>query len=292
MTAQILDGKALSQKILDECREKAEKLKPTLAVILVGDDPASAIYVRNKKIACEKAGLRSLSFEYPATFSQEELLHKIEELNRDPEITGFIVQSPLPKHISEPLVIRAIDPKKDVDGFHAYNIGKMFLSKDFEDLPPATPAGIIRLLNEYGIDPAGKEAVVVGRSNIVGKPIAMMLLNRNATVTVCHSKTADLKAHTLRADILVVAIGKAEFITGDMVKPGAVVIDVGMNRLPSGKLVGDVEFDTAKEHAAYITPVPGGIGPMTIASLISNTIRAAERVREQRTKNREHTEQD
>jgi 5,10-methylene-tetrahydrofolate dehydrogenase/Methenyl tetrahydrofolate cyclohydrolase len=195
-------------------------------------------------------------------------------------VTGFIVQLPLPRHIREPLVIRAIDPKKDVDGFHAYNLGKMFLSKDFEDLPPATPAGIIRLLDEYGIDPSGKEAVVVGRSNIVGKPISTMLLNRSATVTTCHSRTADLAVHTRRADILVVAVGKAHLITAEMVKPGAVVIDAGMNRLESGKLVGDVEFETVAEVAAHITPVPGGVGPMTVASLIANTVRAAERRQE------------
>ncbi len=277
MTAQILDGKALAAEIVAECQQKAASLSPTLAVILVGDDPASAIYVRNKKLACERAGINSLSFEYPATISEAELLAKIAELNADPKVSGFIVQLPLPKHISEPLVIRAIDPKKDVDGFHAYNLGKMFLSKDFEDLAPATPSGIIRLLEKYKINPAGKEAVVVGRSNIVGKPISTMLLNRSATVTTCHSKTADLKAHTISADILIVAVGIAHLITADMVKPGAVVVDAGMNRLESGKLVGDVDFEAVAEKASYITPVPGGVGPMTIACLIANTIRAAER---------------
>ncbi len=277
MPAQILDGKTLAAKIVAECQQKAAQLSPTLAVVVVGDDAASAVYVKNKKIACEKAGIRSLSFEYPAKTTEAELLAKIAELNANPQITGFIVQLPLPKHISEPLVIRAIDPKKDVDGFHAYNLGKMFLSKDFEDLPPATPSGIIRLLEEYNIDLAGKEAVIVGRSNIVGKPISTMLLNRSATVTTCHSKTKDLKAHTLRADILIVAVGIAHLITADMVKDGAVVVDAGMNRLEDGKLVGDVDFDAVAEKASYITPVPGGVGPMTVASLIANTIRAAER---------------
>jgi methylenetetrahydrofolate dehydrogenase (NADP+)/methenyltetrahydrofolate cyclohydrolase len=277
MPARIFDGKALSEKLIADCRQKTAELKPTLAVILVGDNPASQVYVRNKKLACERAGIRSVSLEYPASITEAELLSKIAELNADPAISGFIVQLPLPDHIREPLVIRAIDPKKDVDGFHAYNLGKMFLSKDFEDLPPATPAGIIRLLDEYGIDPAGREAVVIGRSNIVGKPIAVMLLNRSATVTVCHSKTPDLAAHTRRADILVVAIGRANFVSGEMVKNGAVVIDVGMNRLPDGKLVGDVDFASVKKKASLITPVPGGVGPMTIASLLLNTIRAAER---------------
>ncbi len=277
MTAQILDGKAVAEKLIAECQAKAAALHPTLAVILVGEDPASAVYVRNKKLACEKAGIRSLSYEYPADISEMELLGKIQELNSDPEVTGFIVQLPLPKHISEPLVIRAIDPKKDVDGFHAYNIGKMFLSKDFEDLPPATPSGIIRLLDEYRIDPKGKEAVVVGRSNIVGKPISTMLLNRSATVTTCHSKTQDLAVHTRRADILIVAVGIADLITADMVKDGVVVVDAGMNRLDSGKLVGDVDFDGVVEKASYITPVPGGVGRMTVASLIVNTVHAAER---------------
>jgi methylenetetrahydrofolate dehydrogenase (NADP+)/methenyltetrahydrofolate cyclohydrolase len=277
MTAQILDGKALAEKIILECKQKAETLKPTLAVVLVGNDSASAVYVRNKEKSCERANIHSLVIRMDENTTQEELMAKVDQLNTDPQITGFIVQMPLPRHLDSTEVLRAIDPKKDADGFHATNLGKMLQSKDFEDLPPATPAGIIRLLEEYNIDPSGKEAVVVGRSNIVGKPIAVMLINRSATVTVCHSRTADLNAHIKRADILIAAVGKAKFITGEMLKPGATVIDVGMNRDENGKLCGDVDFETAKEVAGFITPVPGGVGPMTVASLIENTVNAAER---------------
>jgi methylenetetrahydrofolate dehydrogenase (NADP+)/methenyltetrahydrofolate cyclohydrolase len=277
VSAKILDGKALAEKVLLESRIKAEKLNPTIAVIVVGDDPASAVYVRNKERSCEKAGIRSVSIRLPEETTQEELLEKIHMLNNDDEITGFIVQLPLPEHFYTPDVIRAIDPAKDIDGFQAYNLGKMFLSPEFEDLPPATPAGIMRMLEEYNIEIEGKEVVVVGHSNIVGKPISIMLLNRNATVTTCHKFTKDLAAHTSRADILIVAAGVPGLITGDMVKKGVVVVDVGINRLETGKIVGDVLFDEVQEKASYISPVPGGVGPMTVASLITNAIHAAKR---------------
>lgn len=272
-----MDGKALAEKILLECKEKSEKLSPTIAVLVVGDNPASAVYVRNKERSCEKAGIRSLTIHLPHETTQNELLEKIHTLNTDDEITGFIVQLPLPDHFYVPDVIRAIDPAKDIDGFHAYNLGKMFLSPEFEDLPPATPAGIVRMLDEYKVDVKGKEVVVVGHSNIVGKPISTMLLNRDATVTTCHKFTKDLALHTSRADIIIVAAGVPGLITGDMVKKGVVVVDVGINRLETGELVGDVLFDEVKEKASYISPVPGGVGPMTVASLIANTIHAAER---------------
>jgi methylenetetrahydrofolate dehydrogenase (NADP+)/methenyltetrahydrofolate cyclohydrolase len=285
MSATILDGKALAEKIIQESKRKTNILKPTLAVIIVGNDPASKIYVRNKKKSCERAGIHSLTIELPEETTQQELIEEIEKLNTDPKINGFIVQLPLPVHISTPKIIRAIDPKKDVDGFHAYNLGKMFLSPEFEDLPPATPAGIIRLLEEYNIEIEGKEAVVVGHSKTVGKPISTMLLNRNATVTTCHIHTKDLKSHTKRADILVVAVGKPNLITADMVKEGVVVIDVGINRLENGKIVGDTDFDAIKQKASFISPVPGGVGPMTVASLMQNTITATSRNREQGTIN-------
>lgn len=278
MGAVLLNGKEVSEKIIFECQKRAEKLSipPTLAVLLVGDDPASAVYVRNKERSCERAGIRSVTKKFPSDVTEKEILQEIEKLNVDESITGFIVQLPLPAHISERKVIEAIDPVKDADGFHPFNVGRVFLSKETEILAPATPAGIIRLFEEYQIDPAGKEVVVVGRSNIVGKPIAVMLTNRSATVTVCHSKTKNLTEHTRRADILIVAIGKAQFITADMVREGAVVIDVGMNRLPDGKLVGDVHFEEVAQKASFITPVPGGVGLLTVASLLMNTIRAAE----------------
>lgn len=278
MGAKILDGKALAEKILRESKEKAELLNPTIAVVVVGDDPASAVYVKNKERACEKAGIRSISIRMSEETTQKELLMAIEKLNNDPEITGFIVQLPLPEHLYVPEIIRAIDPKKDIDGFQAYNLGKMFLSPEFEDLPPATPKGIVRMLKEYNIEIEGKEVVVVGHSNTVGKPISTMLLNRNATVTTCHKYTKDLASHTSRADILIVAAGVPGLITGEMVKKGVVVVDVGINRLETGKIVGDVLFDEVREKASYISPVPGGVGPMTVASLIANTIHAAERV--------------
>ncbi len=273
----ILDGKALSEQLIDSVKKKAEELSPTLAVILVGENPASMAYVRNKKRACEKAGIEYREFKYPDSITQESLLQKIEELNLDDSVNGLIVQLPLPDQIYVPEVIKAVAPAKDVDGFHAYNIGKMFLSPEFEDLPPATPLGIVKLLDHYNIPIQGQEVVVVGHSNIVGKPISMMMLNRNATVTTCHIHTKDLSAHTKRADILIVAVGKEKLITADMVKDDVVVIDVGINRNEEGKLCGDVDFDAISEKASFITPVPGGVGPMTVAALILNTIRATER---------------
>lgn len=277
---KILDGKAISEELIDSVKEKASKLKPSLAVIMVGDNPASLTYVRNKKRACDRAGIKNIQYDFPATITQEELLKKIEEVNEDPTINGLIVQLPLPDHIYVPDVIRSVAPQKDVDGFHAYNIGKMFLSPEFEDLPPATPLGIVKLLDHYDIPIEGKEVVVVGHSNIVGKPISMMMLNRNATVTTCHIYTKDLSAHTKRADILIVAVGKEKLITADMVKKGSVIIDVGINRREDGTLCGDVDFPEVSKKASYITPVPGGIGPMTVAALILNTVRATERQRE------------
>ena len=277
---KILDGKSLSEELIDSVKEKALKLAPTLAVIMVGEDPASLAYIRNKKKACEKAGIKYIQYDYDPTITQEELLKKIKKINEDPRINGLIVQLPLPDHIYVPEVIRAVDPKKDVDGFHAYNIGKMFLSPEFEDLPPATPLGIVKLLDHYDIPIRGQEVVVVGHSNIVGKPISMMMLNRNATVTTCHIYTKDLSAHTKRADILIVAVGKEKLITADMVKKGTVVVDVGINRRKDGTLCGDVDFEPVSKKASYITPVPGGVGPMTVAALILNTVRATERQRE------------
>jgi len=276
---KLLDGKALSAKLIDSIQEEVIALKPTLAVVLVGENPASLTYIEHKSRACERAGIEYREFRFPDSISQESLLQKIQQLNENDEINGLIVQLPLPDHIYVPEVIRAVDPQKDVDGFHAYNLGKMFLSPEFEDLPPATPSGIIRLLDHYDIQIQGKEVVVVGHSNIVGKPIGTMLLNRNATVTTCHIFTQDLAAHTRRADILIVAVGKEKLITADMVKEGVVVVDVGINRNSEGKLCGDVDFEVVSKKASYITPVPGGVGPMTVASLILNTVRAAERQR-------------
>ncbi|MBN2306723.1 bifunctional 5,10-methylenetetrahydrofolate dehydrogenase/5,10-methenyltetrahydrofolate cyclohydrolase [Candidatus Peregrinibacteria bacterium] len=273
----ILDGKALSEQLIDSVKERASELSPTLAVILVGENPASMAYVRNKKKACEKAGIEYLEFKYPDTITQESLLEKIKELNEDDSVNGLIVQLPLPDQIYVPDIIRAIAPVKDVDGFGAYNLGKTFLSPDFEDLPPATPLGIVKLLDHYDIQVQGKEVVVVGHSNHVGKPVSVMLLNRNATVTTCHIYTKDLSAHTKRADILIVAVGKEKLITADMVKDGVVVVDVGINRNKEGKLCGDTDFEEISKKASYITPVPGGVGPMTVAALILNTIRATER---------------
>jgi len=277
MSAKILDGKALSEKLIDSVRAKARKFKPTLAVILVGEDPASLTYIKNKKTACEQAGIQYVEFRYPLKTTQKTLLAKIEEINRDKKINGVIVQMPLPPQLSAPLLMRAIDPKKDVDGFHAYNLGKMMLSPEFEDLPPATPLGIVKLLDYYDIPVQGKEVVVIGASNIVGKPLSVMLLNRNATVTTCHIYTKNLAAHTRRADVLISAVGKINLVTAPMIKRGAVVIDVGINRDKKGKLCGDVDFKAVSRKASYISPVPGGVGPMTVAALILNTIRATER---------------
>ena len=278
MTAKILDGKAVSQRIKEELRQEVENLKktginPALAVIIVGDDPASKIYVRNKKLACEFCGIKSLEFALPAETTQEELLSLVDTLNRDKNISGILCQLPLPKGLDEEAVINAIAPEKDVDAFHPSNVGKIMIGNF--DFLPCTPAGVMELIKESGIDVSGKKCVVVGRSNIVGKPMSMLLLHKNGTVTVCHSRTKDLKSECLAADILVAAVGVPELIRGDMIKEGAVVIDVGMNRLEDKRLVGDVCFPEAEEKASYITPVPGGVGPMTIAMLMKNTVKAA-----------------
>lgn len=284
MTARIIDGNALSAQVRGEIAGRAAALtargvQPCLAVILVGGDPASAVYVRNKVAGCEKAGIRSLRFDYPESATQDELMARLAELNADPAVHGILVQLPLPKHFDETAVLEAIDIKKDVDGFHAENVGR--LSQGREAFIPCTPHGVMKMLESTGTPVQGAEAVVIGRSNIVGKPMAMLLTNAGATVTVCHSKTKDLAFHTRRADILVAAIGKPRFVTGDMVKPGATVIDVGINRLQdgpdAGKLCGDVDCESAKTVAGAITPVPGGVGPMTITMLLENTVISAER---------------
>ena len=273
---QIIDGKALSAAIKDEVRAQVPALeqkygrKPSLCVIIVGENPASQVYVRNKVRAAEYVGIDSLKIELPADTSEEALLDRIAALNADPGVDGILVQLPLPKHIDEEKVIDAIACEKDVDGFHPANVAGLWLGKDC--IVPCTPAGILRLIDSTGVSLSGKEAVVVGRSNIVGKPVAKLLLDRNATVTIAHSRTADLKEVCARADVLVVAVGKAGLITGDMVKPGAVVIDVGMNRNAEGLLCGDVDFASCVDKASWITPVPGGVGPMTIAMLMVNTI--------------------
>lgn len=252
---------------------KEKGINPGLAVIIVGDDPASRIYVNNKKKACEECGIYSEEYALPEATTEEELLSLIDVLNNKKEISGILVQMPVPKHIDDKRVIAAISPEKDVDAFHPVNVGKIMVG-DF-DFVPCTPAGVMELIKESGIDPAGKECVVVGRSNIVGKPMAMLLLHKNGTVTICHSKTASLAEKTRKADILVAAVGIANFIKGDMIKPGAVVIDVGINRIADKKIVGDVEFESAEKVAGAITPVPGGVGPMTIAMLMQNTVKAA-----------------
>lgn len=277
--AVIIDGKLVSQTIRGSIKDEVSALKlerginPGLAVVLVGDDPASAVYVRNKHKACLDAGIESYVITMPNDTKEDELLEKIDELNNDPKVNGILVQLPLPKHICEDNVINRISPDKDVDAFHPANVGKILIGN--YDFLPCTPAGIMDLLAYYNIDIEGKECVVLGRSNIVGKPMSLLLLGKNGTVTVCHSRTRELSEITKRADILVVAIGKPEFVTADMVKPGAVVIDVGINRLESGKLVGDVKFDEVSELASAITPVPGGVGPMTITTLLKNTLTAA-----------------
>ena len=272
----IIDGKALSVVVKDEVKEQVASLeveygrKPCLCVIIVGENPASQVYVRNKVKAAAYTGMDSKLIELPAEVSEEDLLSQIKVLNEDPSVDGILVQLPLPKHIDEEKVIDAIAREKDVDGFHPDNVSGLWLGK--ECIVPCTPAGVIRLIDSAGVQIAGKTAVVVGRSNIVGKPVAKLLLDRNATVIIAHSRTEDLKAITLLADILVVAVGRAGLITGDMVKEGATVIDVGMNRNAEGKLCGDVDYDSCFERAGYITPVPGGVGPMTIAMLMKNTI--------------------
>lgn len=252
---------------------KEKNINPGLAVIIVGDDPASRVYVNNKKKACDEIGIYSEEYALHEETSEEELLALIRKLNGKKEINGILVQLPVPKQINEETIINAIDPKKDVDAFHPVNVGKIMVGNF--DFVPCTPAGVMELIDESGIDVAGKECVVVGRSNIVGKPQAMLLLHKNGTVTICHSKTKNLKEKTKQADILIAAVGKPNFITGDMIKEGAVVIDVGINRIAEKKLVGDVDFESAEKVAGAITPVPGGVGPMTIAMLMKNTVKAA-----------------
>lgn len=277
--ATIIDGKAISAAVRVELKSETEALiastgvRPGLAVIIVGEDPASQVYVRNKRRACDEIGYYSESYELPANTTQEELNTLVDKLNADPHIHGILCQLPLPKHLDENQVILRIDPKKDVDAFHPYNVGKIMIG-DYSFLP-CTPAGVMVLLERSDIDVAGKECVVVGRSNIVGKPQAMLLLHANGTVTICHSRTRNLAEVCRRADILIAAIGKPEFFTADMVKEGAVVIDVGMNRKADGKLCGDVDFASVAPKASYITPVPGGVGPMTITMLMKNTLTAA-----------------
>ncbi len=279
MAAKILDGKVMSESLRKEIAERVEKLKergvtPGLAVILVGNDPASEIYVRNKGNGCAETGMYSRTLQMPAETTQEELENAIEQLNADPAIHGILVQLPLPKHLDEQAALKKILPEKDVDGFHLINAGHILTGT--EGVVACTPRGALYMIKQTGLDMNGKEAVVIGRSNIVGKPMAMLLLRENCTVTICHSRTKNLAEHTRRADILVVAVGKAGFVTADMVKPGAVVIDVGINRV-DGKVRGDVDFDTVKETAGWITPVPGGVGKMTITMLLANTVEAAER---------------
>jgi methylenetetrahydrofolate dehydrogenase (NADP+)/methenyltetrahydrofolate cyclohydrolase len=277
--AQIIDGKAIARGIQKEVKDEIEGLKrrwgivPGLGVVLVGDDPASHLYVRNKEKACKEVGIQSDEHLLPASVSEKELLGLISNLNRKKEIHGILVQLPLPAHVRSEKILQAVSPQKDVDGFHPVNQGLLLLGA--QGLRPCTPMGIMKLIDSVGCDPKGKNAVVVGRSNIVGKPVALMLLERHATVTLCHSRTAHLRDEVTRGDILVVAVGKAGLVRGDWVKPGAVVIDVGSNRLPTGKFVGDVEFESAKERASWISPVPGGVGPMTICMLLFNTLKAA-----------------
>lgn len=280
MSAQIIDGVALSSSIREQIAQRAAALtakghQPGLAVVLVGEDPASQVYVRNKVNACHNAGFKSEMHRMPADTTQAALLAKVDELNKDPSIHGILVQLPLPAHLSSHDVIEAIASEKDVDGFHVSNAGLLMTGKPL--FRPCTPYGVMKMLELTGINLRGAEAVVIGASNIVGKPQAMLLLQAGATVTLCNSKTKDLKSHCQRADVLVVATGRAKMITGDMIKPGAVVIDVGINRMDDGKLCGDVDFDSAKEVAGWITPVPGGVGPMTITMLLQNTLEAVER---------------
>lgn len=279
MAAQFIDGKKISQQRIEAVAQavKARQEKglhtPCLAVVLVGNDPASAVYVRNKKLTCQKSGIESRSYELPSETTQDDLLKLVDELNGDPAVDGILVQLPLPAHIDSQAVLERIEPHKDVDGFHPYNVGRLVVKMPL--MRPCTPKGVMTLLEAYGIDPKGKKAVVVGASNIVGRPQALELLLSRATVTICHSATQNLADEVAAADILVVGVGIPNFVKGEWVKPGAVVIDVGINRLDDGSLCGDVEFDVAKERASMITPVPGGVGPMTIATLLENTLHAA-----------------
>lgn len=277
--AEIINGKIVSAKLRSEVADQTNEFKsrylrsPGLAVVVVGDDPASAVYVRNKHKACLEVGIESFQISFPSDITEDELCKKIDELNLDDRVDGILVQLPLPPHISEDAVINRISPDKDVDAFHPSNVGKIVIGK--YSFLPCTPAGIIALLDHYQVEIKGKRCVVIGRSNIVGKPMALLLTERHGTVTLCHSKTVGLAEMCRDADIIVVAIGRAEFLKADMVKPGAVVIDVGINRLKNGKLCGDVAFDEVSQVASMITPVPGGVGPMTIATLLKNTLTAA-----------------
>ncbi len=278
MSFTLLAGRPVADALLESLKADVKKLDPKLVVVQVGDDPASASYINQKLKSCSAVGMRHQHMHLSDSTTLPELMKTIDDLNKDADVTGFIVQLPLPKQLQPhvPDVIKAIDPKKDIDGFGAYNIGKMFLSVEFEHLPPATPSGVIEMLKFYNIAIEGKHAVVVGRSNIVGKPLAVMLLNRGATVTVCHSKTKNLAEITRQADILCAAVGSAKMITKDMVKPGAVIIDIGVSRV-DGKLCGDIDFDAVSTVASAITPVPGGVGPLTVASLIRNCVTAKKR---------------
>ena len=276
--AKIFDGKAVREYNLDQIAQQVEKLKengilPTLAVIIVGNDPASRIYVNNKKAACERTGMRSLEYALPEETTTQELLELIDKLNADKEVNGILCQLPVPKHINKNEVLERILPEKDVDCFHPENVGRLSIGNG--ELVPCTPMGMVKLLEYEGVDPTGKHCVIIGRSDIVGKPMAMLMLARNATVSICHSKTVNLAEITKQADILVAAVGIAKFVKADMVKEGAIVLDVGMDRDENGKLCGDVDFDEVKEKASMITPVPGGVGPMTIAMLMRNTLTAA-----------------
>lgn len=280
MEAKILDGREMSKEVLDSVKLRVKALSekgvtPGLAVILVGNDPASEIYVRNKGIACQDTGMRGETIKLPENTSQKELEELIDKLDNDPSIHGILVQLPLPKHLDEDAALAKISPEKDVDGFHLINAGALMYGSPV--VTPCTPKGALHMIKKTGVDLTGKKAVIVGRSNIVGMPMAMLLLRENCTVTICHSRTRDLKKETLEADVLVVAVGKAGFITGDMIKPGAIVVDVGINRV-DGKVCGDVDFEAAKQVASWITPVPGGVGKMTIAMLMENTVEAAERM--------------
>jgi len=280
VSAVIIDGKALSAKIREELKREVDDLAgrgivPGLTVVLVGDDPASQVYVRNKAKSCEQIGIRSEVIRLPGDTPEDQLLGVIDGLNRNPDVHGILVQLPLPDHISEEKVLLAISPEKDVDGFHPVNVGNLSIGRDA--FLPCTPAGCIELIRSTGTDIAGRHAVVIGRSNIVGKPMAMLLLREHATVTVCHSRTKDIEDVVCRADIVVAAVGRPNLVKKHWIKPGALVLDVGVNRLPDGKLTGDVDFESVKETAGFITPVPGGVGPMTITMLLKNTIKAAKK---------------
>ena len=280
MTAKIIDGRAVAAAVREDCKRRVRTLQeagrqPGLAVIMVGDNPASTVYVRNKMRACEEVGIRSQRLLYPDSVAEAEIIDRIHALGRDESVNGILVQLPLPRQFNIERVLGAIDAEKDVDGFHLYNVGGLVIGNTV--FPPCTPYGVMRLLEHEGIEVAGRNAVVVGASNIVGKPMALMLMRHEATVSVCHVKTRDLREFTSLADILVVAGGCPNLITGDMVKPGAVVIDVGINRLPSGQLVGDCDFESVRQRASHLTPVPGGVGPMTVTMLLVNTINSAER---------------